>query len=132
MPWRRMERSNMILKGIQEAMASGQKLLAVLIDPDKFDTSRTTEFFRKLPSATTHILVGGSTVEMGLTKQVVQVVQNNTSLPVVLFPGDYSQITDAADGILFLSLISGRNPEYLIGQQIRAVQQLRGSTLEII
>jgi len=127
-----MERSNMILKGIQEAMASGQKLLAVLIDPDKFDTSRIKEFFKKLPSATTHILVGGSTVDKGLTETAVIAIKKETSLPLVLFPGDYSQISETADGILFLSLISGRNPEYLIGQQIRAVQQLKSSTLEII
>ena len=50
----------------------------------------------------------------------------------MLFPGDYSQITDAADGILFLSLISGRNPEYLISQQVKAVPQLKVSGLEVI
>lgn len=122
----------MVLNGILEAMASGKKLLAVLIDPDKFDTRRTAEFFRKFPAATTHIFVGGSTVDKGLTETAVKAVNEATSLPIVLFPGDYSQISETADGILFLSLISGRNPEYLIGQQVKAVKQLRGSALEII
>jgi len=122
----------MILDGIREARALGKKLLAVLIDPDKFNPSSAPEFFRSLPSATTHIFVGGSTVEKGLTEETVKVIKAETALPVVLFPGDTSQIAVQADGILFLSLISGRNPEYLIGQQVRSVPQLRTSGLEII
>lgn len=122
----------MVLKGILEAMVSGKKLLAVLIDPDKFDTSRPDDFFKKIPSATTHIFVGGSTVKKGFTEEVVEVVKQETFLPIVLFPGDYSQVTESADGILFLSLLSGRNPEYLIGQQVKAVQRIRNSALEII
>jgi len=122
----------MILNGIREAMASGKKLLAVLIDPDKFDPSHTSEFFRRIPAATTHIFVGGSTVSEGLTREVVKAVISETSLPIVLVPGDTSQIAEEADGILFLSLISGRNPEYLIGQQVKAVPQLKVSGLEVI
>ncbi|MFO7719432.1 MAG: geranylgeranylglyceryl/heptaprenylglyceryl phosphate synthase, partial [Gillisia sp.] len=52
--------------------------------------------------------------------------------PVVLFPGDHTQITELADALLFLSLISGRNPEYLIEQQVKSVEKLRNSSLEII
>ena len=122
----------MVLKGIREAMASGKKLLAVLIDPDKFDTSTTPEFFDKIPSSTTHIFVGGSTVEKGVTEGTLDALRKATSLPIVLFPGDYSQVSETADGILFLSLISGMNPEYLIGQQVKAVRQLKASALEII
>ena len=122
----------MILDGIREAMASGKKLLAVLIDPDKFDPSNASDFFTRIPSATTHIFVGGSTVSEGLTREVVKAVKSETSLPIVLFPGDTSQIAEEADGILFLSLISGRNPEYLISQQVKAVPQLKVSGLEVI
>ena len=122
----------MVLKGIREAMASGKKLLAVLIDPEKFDTSTTPEFFQKIPALTTHIFVGGSTVEKGVTEGTVDALRKATSLPIVLFPGDYSQVSETADGILFLSLISGMNPEYLIGQQVKAVRQLKASALEII
>ena len=122
----------MVLKGIREAIASGKKLLAVLIDPDKFDTSTTPEFFDKIPSSTTHIFVGGSTVEKGVTEGTLDALRKATSLPIVLFPGDYSQVSETADGILFLSLISGMNPEYLIGQQVKAVRQLKASALEII
>lgn len=122
----------MVLEGIREAMASGKKLLAVLIDPDKFETCRTPEFFQKIPASTTHIFVGGSTVEKGVTEGTVDALRKATSLPIVLFPGDYSQVSETADGILFLSLISGMNPEYLIGQQVKAVRQLKASALEII
>ena len=59
-------------------------------------------------------------------------LKENTDIPVLLFPGDYSQVTDNADGLLFLSLLSGRNPEYLIEQQIKSVPYLKNSTLEII
>ncbi|HKJ07409.1 MAG TPA: geranylgeranylglyceryl/heptaprenylglyceryl phosphate synthase, partial [Flavobacteriaceae bacterium] len=55
-----------------------------------------------------------------------------TSKPIVLFPGDYTQITNEANALLFLSLLSGQNPEYLINQQIKAVPLLNKSTLEII
>ena len=122
----------MVLKGIREAMASGKKLLAVLVDPEKFMNSRAAEFLQTLPAATTHIFVGGSTVEKGMTEETVRALRAETSLPIMLFPGDYSQLTELADGILFISLISGRNPEYLIGQQIKAVQGLKGSALEIV
>ena len=122
----------MILEGIREARASGKKLLAVLIDPDKFDAPAAPGFFKSLPSETTHIFVGGSTVEKGLTEAAVKAIRTETDLPLVLFPGDASQIAANADGILFLSLISGRNPEYLIGQQVKSVPQLKLSGLEII
>src|SRR5690606_38314394 len=52
--------------------------------------------------------------------------------PVILFPGDHSQITDLADGLLFLNLVSGRNPEYLINQQVKAAEKLHYTSLEII
>ena len=62
----------------------------------------------------------------------VKTLKKYTKIPVVLFPGDYSQVTNNADALLFLSLLSGRNPEYLIGQQIKSVPFLKNSTLEII
>ncbi|MCF4100435.1 geranylgeranylglyceryl/heptaprenylglyceryl phosphate synthase [Gillisia sp. M10.2A] len=121
-----------IFKDIISKIGSGKKLLAVLIDPDKFDESKTNIFIQSLPAITTHIFIGGSSVEINKTQRTVQAVKKETSLPVILFPGDESQIAEAADALLFLSLLSGRNPEYLIGQQVRSVKQLKDSTLEII
>lgn len=118
-----------ILKSIQ----STKRNLAVLIDPDKMRLEAVSNFIAKVnQSIATHIFVGGSEVDEGLTEILVIEIKKNSKLPVILFPGDVIQITDKADGILFLSLISGRNPEYLIGKQVEAVSKLTQTNLEII
>lgn len=121
-----------LYKSFTEATLLGSKLLAILIDPDKFEITNTSTFLRNLPSDTSHIFVGGSTVSEGATEMLVRNIKLYTSRPVLIFPGDFTQITDAADGLLFLSLLSGRNPEYLIGQQVKAVSHLRTTALEVI
>ena len=104
-----------------------------MIDPDKVVLKKLPLFFDKVhQSIATHIFVGGSTVAMHQTEQVVIAIKKLTNLPIFLFPGDEKQLTNKADGILFLSLLSGRNPTYLIEQQIAAVPFLKKSTLEII
>jgi len=122
-----------IYQHILSAKQQNKKLLAVLIDPEKMDIKSIPSFFKKVhQSIATHIFVGGSTDENNLTEPVVIALKKATKLPVILFPGDVKQITDKADGILFLSLISGRNATYLIEQQIKAVPFLKGSNIEII
>lgn len=122
-----------IYNKIVKAKNNKKKLLAVLIDPDKVILEKLPSFFEKLhQSITTHIFVGGSTDANNKTQIVVEKIKELTHLPVVLFPGSYEQITSKADGILFLSLLSGRNPEFLIEQQIASVQKLKNSSLEII
>lgn len=107
--------------------------LAVLIDPDKFDLKNASQFIDKVSnSITTHIFVGGSVVDAFATDTLISVIKPLTKLPIVIFPGDVIQVSDQADAILFLSLVSGRNPEYLIGQQVKAVSKLRNSNLEVI
>lgn len=117
---------------IEAAIAENRKLLAILIDPDKFEENGTEAFLKSIPKNTSHIFVGGSTVENNKTEKTVKAIKGSTQLPVFLFPGDHNQITGDADAILFLSLISGRNPEYLIGQQVKSVAKLRDVSLEII
>jgi putative glycerol-1-phosphate prenyltransferase len=119
-------------KAIVDASAKNEKLLAVLLDPEKFDVDNAAEFLRKLPSETTHLFVGGSTVPEGKTQELVNALKLFTSRPIVLFPGDVSQISKNADALLFLSLFSGDNPEYLVHQQIKAVPLLRSINLEVI
>lgn len=121
-----------VYQSIIENLNSGRRLLSVLIDPDKFDESGSGYFLKHLPAEVTHLFIGGSSVETERTSAVVRAVKAQTSLPVILFPGDYSQVTEEADALLFLSLISGRNPEYLIEQQVKSVSRLRNSGLEII
>ena len=120
-------------QNILSAKKEGKKLLAVLIDPEKINLENISVFFEKVhQSITTHIFVGGSTDKDNLTDKVVAAIKKTTHLPVILFPGDVSQISQKADGILFLSLLSGRNPEYLIEQQIKSVPFLKNSSLEVI
>jgi putative glycerol-1-phosphate prenyltransferase len=122
-----------IYKKMMAAKEDGQKMLAVLIDPEKIEIEAIQRFVKLIHSSiATHILVGGSTDKNNLTEQAVIAIKKYTVLPVILFPGDVSQVTPAADGILFLSLISGENPEYLIRQQIAAVPKLKNSDLEVI
>ena len=128
---RRMDK-NKFLQSLNTSISKREKQLAILIDPDVFDNSRAAYFLNTLPAQTTHLFVGGSTVEKDKTEATVIALKKYCSLPIFLFPGDESQITQKADGILFLSLISGRNSEYLIGQQVRSVSKLKDSNLEIL
>lgn len=120
-------------KHLIERGAKGKKGLAVLIDPDKMAVSAVEAFVEKVETTiATHIFVGGSIVAPDATEPLVLALKACCKLPIVLFPGDVGQISNAADALLFLSLISGNNPEYLIGQQVKAVPKLRNSKLEII
>ncbi len=104
---------------ILNAYSKKQKLLAILIDPEKFDSQNATHFLTKIPKNTTHLFVGGSTTTKEQTESTVAALNQVTQLPLFLFPGDADHISNNADAILFLSLLSGNNPEYLITQQIQ-------------
>ncbi|OUR91571.1 geranylgeranylglyceryl/heptaprenylglyceryl phosphate synthase [Flavobacteriales bacterium 34_180_T64] len=122
-----------LYQDILDSAQKGKKLLAILVDPDKMMPEGISSFFQSVNnSIITHIFVGGSTVNDEATEALVLEIKKQTQLPIVLFPGDVTQITEKADALLFLSLISGKNPEYLIGKQVEAVSKLRTSQLEII
>ena len=122
-----------IYKNILKLILNKEKQLAVLIDPDKFLIENTACFIKKVNnSIATCIFIGGSIVEENVTDVLVEEIKKHTLLPIILFPGDVSQITNKADALLFLSLISGRNPEYLIEKHIKSVPILRETTLEIL
>ncbi|MDO9038326.1 MAG: geranylgeranylglyceryl/heptaprenylglyceryl phosphate synthase [Lutibacter sp.] len=124
---------NSILAFIQKASVKGEKLLAILLDPDKTSLDKLPEISSRIDTLNANfIFVGGSFVENQLTDLFVKTLKKYTKLPVILFPGDFSQLTNYADGLLFLSLLSGRNPEYLIEQQVKSVPFLKNSNLEII
>jgi len=123
---------NLIYQNILTSISKGEKLLVVLIDPDKMPEV-ISDFIQKVNnSMITHVFVGGSTVDNLATEILVSEIKKFTKLPVVLFPGEVTQITDKADALLFLSLISGRNPKYLIGKQVEAVSVLRETNLEVM
>jgi len=121
-----------VLQHIVKSKKNGKKLLAILLDPDKVNLENLSELSKKIAQNADFIFVGGSTVSEGVTENLVRSLKKNSSLPIVIFPGDHTQITDDADAILFLSLLSGENPEYLIKQQIKSVSKLQRSKLEII
>ena len=121
-----------IYQALLKMISEEEKGLVILIDPDKFLISETRSFLEQIPKKTTHIFIGGSTVLNNVTEAAVSAVKAQTSLPLILFPGDFSQLTLKADAVLFLSLLSGRNVEYLIEQQLKAVPYLKNSKLEII
>lgn len=122
-----------IYHDIIEAKAKGDSLLAVLIDPEDVVLETLPELIQKIETTiATHIFVGGSTATKDQTKQVVLEIKKESVLPVLLFPGDFTQISPNADALLFLSLLSGRNSEYLIGQQVKAIPEIKKTTLEVI
>ncbi len=122
-----------ILEHIRSSKRKKEKLLAILLDPDKLSVNKLPVIISKISSNKVHfIFVGGSSVTNGITEIFVRKIKTLTSIPIVLFPGDFSQLTNNANAVLFLSLLSGRNPEYLVEQQIKSVDFLKNSSLEII
>ncbi|HEX9979969.1 MAG TPA: geranylgeranylglyceryl/heptaprenylglyceryl phosphate synthase [Flavobacterium sp.] len=122
-----------IYSDILQAKNRKQRLLAILIDPDKIDWQNLGDMMRQIQdSPATHILVGGSYVSSSRLNELILNLKSTCELPVILFPGNPSQISPEADGILFLSLLSGRNPDFLIGHHIEAAPILAKTNLEII
>ncbi len=122
-----------IYSQILKAKSEHKKLLAILLDPDKIIWENLDTLISKIiQSPATHIFVGGSIVENDIIDKLIVRIKKNCDLPVVLFPGNPSQISDKADGILLLSLISGRNPDFLINHHVNAVPLLQRTNLEII
>jgi putative glycerol-1-phosphate prenyltransferase len=115
-------------------LSNTRKGIAVLIDPEK--ASNQEQFNQQLAAialiAPAFIFIGGSTVSTTEMNSVIERVKASTDIPLIIFPGGISQINTEADGILFLSLISGRNPTYLIGAHVEAASQLFNSQVEVI
>jgi putative glycerol-1-phosphate prenyltransferase len=122
-----------IYQQILQSKESKQKLLAILLDPDKLALEAVAILASKIKqSPATHILVGGSSFDGSHLDELIALLKQKITLPILLFPGNATQISAKADGILFLMLLSGRNPDYLIEQQVNAVPALEKIDLEII
>ena len=122
-----------IYNDIIQSKVQRKKLLAVLLDPDKLVLENVDLLISKINhSPASHIFIGGSHVTTTILNELILKIKQNCNLPIVLFPGNPSQISDKADAILFLSLISGRNPDYLIEHQVSAVPILKQTDLEVI
>ncbi|MCF6214016.1 MAG: geranylgeranylglyceryl/heptaprenylglyceryl phosphate synthase [Flavobacteriaceae bacterium] len=121
------------LKRIKRAKNTGQKLLAILLDPDKVQLNNLKVTVLKIENLKANfIFVGGSFVKNGATEILVDRLKQLTQIKIILFPGDVSQITNRADTLLFMSLLSGLNPEYLVTQQIKSVAKLKDMDLEVV
>jgi putative glycerol-1-phosphate prenyltransferase len=124
-----MDIYNNILRNKKE----GGKIFAILVDPDK---QSCKELLLTIESANQsnvdYFFVGGSLLIHDTLEQSIQTIKGNSTIPIVLFPGNAMQVSQSADAILFLSLISGRNPEMLIGRQVVTAPILKKTSLEII
>ena len=110
-----------------------EKKLAVLFDPDKLRLQKMEEAFElAIECGIDYFFIGGSLVVNSMLDPLLTQIRERCQIPLLLFPGSSFQLSYRADGILFLSLISGRNPELLIGQHVMAAPYLRMSPLEII
>ena len=112
--------------------ADNRKVFSLLIDPEihqQDDLERTIEMANQ--ACVDVILVGGSLTSSPIDTVMIT-LKRVTDIPVLLFPGNLLQLSSRADGILLLSLLSGRNPEYLIGNHVLASQFLKKSGIEII
>lgn len=105
----------------------------ILIDPDNISGAKLINFVHHCEkSGVDGFLVGGSLMMSNLLDDVLETISSESSLPAILFPGSVSQVSNKADAILFLSLISGRNAEHLIGTHVVAAPIIKKTNLEPI
>ncbi len=108
--------------------------IALLIDPEKaLDPKELAELVKKAEFAGIHyFFVGGSTVLRSDVERVVTALKQSSNIPVVLFPGASHQLSQEADALLFLNLISGRNPDFLIGHHVQCAEEVDAMNIEVI
>lgn len=122
-----------ILPVLHKYHAEGRKAFAVLLDPDKVELEHFPAFLHAcVQNHVDLFFVGGSLITTYATDEIIAAIHQHTDLPAVLFPGNSLHVEASADAILLLSLISGRNPEFLIGQHVIAAPILKKSKLEIL
>jgi len=124
---------NQIYQQLCTARHQKKKSFAVLIDPDKTDHNSLEKLIALgITAKVDYWFVGGSLVVSNHLEQLVVDLKTKSNIPVILFPGSPSQVTPRADALLYLSLISGRNPELLIGQHVLSAPAVKQSGLEIL
>jgi putative glycerol-1-phosphate prenyltransferase len=115
-----------------DKIAAPGKKIVLLIDPDKINLQAIIATVHAASeSKVSMIFVGGSLMSQDMDI-IIKTIKHHTSLPIVLFPGSLMQLSNKADALLLLSLVSGRNPEYLIGNQVQAAPFIRQSQIEVI
>jgi phosphoglycerol geranylgeranyltransferase len=109
-----------------------KKRVALLVDPDGYGSKSLEELIRFINLYPPDLLLVGGSILFNPIEITITALKLATRLPVFIFPGNLYQLSDRADGILFLSLISGRNPEFLIGNHVLAAPHLGRSGIEVI
>jgi phosphoglycerol geranylgeranyltransferase len=118
---------------LRQAKAQCKKQLAVLIDPDKADNALLDKQLASVEKAGIELIFfGGSLLTRFELDERIAYIKARSSAKIILFPGSAQQISPAADAILFLSLISGRNPDLLIGQHVIAAPMIKQTNLEVL
>src|SRR6187549_3062854 len=124
---------NRIYSSLAEKKRFGKKSFAVLIDPDKVNDEKMQRLIELAVKAKVdYFLVGGSLVISNYLDECVQFIKRSCNIPVILFPGSPNQVSKYADALLYLSLISGRNADMLIGQHVISAPVVKQSGLEIL
>jgi putative glycerol-1-phosphate prenyltransferase len=122
------------LENLERDQAAGTKRIAALLDPDDLPSGR--EWFRFLDrlqnSAITDVFIGGSLLIKQNVADIIQSVRDRFDGPITIFPGAPDQVVKGADALLFLSLISGRNADLLIGRHVEAAMRIRKLNLEVV
>ena len=128
-----MPTNKAIITTLTQKVSRRVKSFALLIDPDNVDEATCLQTLQLAKEqGADYLFIGGSLITGNNLNQVVRMAKEHTTLPVILFPGSNLHIDTEADAILLLSLISGRNPDLLIGQHIIAAPILKRSTLEVL
>jgi phosphoglycerol geranylgeranyltransferase len=123
-----------VFEFIRQHVERGRRQYWVLLDPDDFSSAEAGRIARLAESTrgVSAVLIGGSLLRTNLFEIFVKTVKSNVSIPVILFPGDATQLSARADALLYLSLISGRNPVNLIGEHVKAAPIIRKLGIEPI
>ena len=123
----------MILDDIINKSKNGKPSLAVLIDPDKQQPNDLLPLIKLSEQCgVSYFFVGGSLLTETQFEDTIHYIKGHSTLPIIIFPGSGTQVSSKADGILLLSMISGRNPELLIGQHVLAAPRLKSSGIDIL
>lgn len=109
-----------------------KRQFAVLVDPDKANKEYLKDLIQYAQNGVDFFLVGGSLLQEDNFEKTICFLKEKTQIPVYIFPGNMLQVSSKADGILLLSLISGRNPEFLIGHHVLASSAIKRANIEII
>lgn len=124
---------NHIYQQILQHSQAGKKQFALLIDPDKYSDEKLESCICNAREAgVSLVFVGGSLLVDDRMNESIRIIKNNCDIPVLLFPGSTLQFTEEADALLFLSLISGRNADLLIGRHVEIAPFLKKSSVEVI